>query len=81
MTTDDADLRCPACRALDWYRDGFALYEAGGAGVLIRRRLTASADRDTAWSCASCGYEVPDHTRLQQRLRAAETPEPADRSA
>jgi len=78
MTADDADLRCPSCRSLDWYRDGFALHERED-GLLVRRRLTASADRDTPWSCAACGYEVPGHTLLHRRLMAAQASELADR--
>ena len=74
MTAADADLRCPHCRSLDWYRDGFELRERDD-GLVIRRRLTASADRLTPWSCAACGFEVHDHTRLHDRLVAAQEPD------
>jgi DNA-directed RNA polymerase subunit RPC12/RpoP len=68
---DDRDLRCPTCRSLDWYRDGFTMYERDD-GRLVRVRLTASADLATPWSCATCGFEVEDWTTLHRSLEAAQ---------
>ena len=68
----DLTIRCPTCRAFDWYRDGFAMFEDDD-GTVARRRLTASADLTTPWSCAQCGYEVPDWSALDRQLREAQT--------
>jgi hypothetical protein len=40
-------------------------------GTILRQRLTASADRDTPWSCAVCGHEVAAETLLRRHLAAA----------
>lgn len=68
---DGTGIRCPECRALDWYRDGFAIWEHED-GTLERQRLTASADQATRWSCAQCAYEVPEWTVLDRSLRGAQ---------
>lgn len=82
---DDVAIRCPACRSIDWYRDGLALWERAD-GLIVRQRLTASADRETPWSCAVCGHEVAAETLLRRYLAAAAdvavtTPEPVGQPA
>ena len=55
-------LRCPACRAIDWSRDGFTM-AVDINGELHRVRVHA-AERGGAtndpWSCDRCGFQ-PEH--------------------
>jgi Zn finger protein HypA/HybF involved in hydrogenase expression len=67
---DHVAIRCPACRSIDWYRDGFAMRELED-GTILCQRLTTSADQDTPWSCAVCGHEVAAETLLRRHLAAA----------
>jgi hypothetical protein len=64
---DDRAIRCPTCRAIDWYRDGLLMYELED-GTIVRKRLSAEADATAAWSCASCAYEVPETSMLRRHL-------------
>jgi len=69
---DLLEVRCPDCRSLDWFRDGFVMHEAPAGGVL-RQRLTPSSERANPWACARCGYEVRGDTLLHRRLSAIQT--------
>jgi hypothetical protein len=70
---DDPTLRCPGCRAFDWYHDGFVMHELPG-GLVVRERRAASGTigLDLPWSCAQCGYEVRDGDPLGRGLQAAQ---------
>ena len=57
-------LRCPTCRAIDWYREGLLMYELDD-GTIVRERTAADDDPTAPWSCASCAYEVPDTSMLR----------------
>jgi len=55
-----AQYRCPACRSIDWFRDGCVIAEADGALDLRCGRVQRSdpALAGTQWSCNACAYEV-----------------------
>ena len=61
------DVRCPACREIDWYRDGLIRVERDD-GTLVRARVHPAQAQDDGWSCMACGYEVPRWALLGQRL-------------
>ena len=69
------EIRCPACRRFDWYRDGYAMYELAD-GAINSQRLTPSADLSAPWSCAACGYEVKERTNLSRALTLTEVTHP-----
>lgn len=69
---DDREIRCPSCRAIDWYRDGLLMYELDD-GTIVRERLSPSDDPTAPWSCATCAYEVPDTSLLRRRIADAST--------
>lgn len=54
------DIRCPSCRSIDWWRDGFVIVGDDAGEFIAQRAAPAVGDRST-WSCA---YEVPAWTRL-----------------
>lgn len=61
--TMHTDIRCPSCRSIDWWPDGFIIVEDDAGELIAQRAAPAVGDRST-WSCASCAYEVPAWTRL-----------------
>jgi hypothetical protein len=69
---DDREIRCPTCRALDWYREGPLMYELDD-GTIVREPTSSAADASGPWSCASGGYEVPETSLLRRRLVEAST--------
>jgi hypothetical protein len=71
VVDDPGELRCPACREIDWFRDGFTLHELPG-GMIERQRVAPAKGGHTVWSCAQCAYEVPDPSLLLMRLNAAQ---------
>jgi DNA-directed RNA polymerase subunit RPC12/RpoP len=64
------ELRCPTCRAIDWFNDGYVIVENEATGEIVRRRVIPSdpALTGTVWSCTECGYEVPVQSRLASAL-------------
>jgi hypothetical protein len=69
----DADLavRCPFCRAIDWFRDGFVIVEREHTDEIVRVRVMRS-DPILAlapWACAGCAFEVPIPGRLATELQ------------
>jgi hypothetical protein len=63
-------LRCPYCRAIDWFRDGCVIAETDASVELrcsrvLRPELGFEA---TPWSCAQCGHEVAANSRLVRDL-------------
>jgi hypothetical protein len=65
-----AAIRCPVCRAIDWFRDGYVVIEMETTGEIIRRRVSPSdpALSDSVWSCTECGYEVVVPSKLDSAL-------------
>jgi len=64
-------LRCPGCRAIDWFRDGFLVVELEETGEIVRRRimLADSGPRtETLWWCTRCAHEVPEFSALAREL-------------
>lgn len=62
------EIRCPACRSIDWWLDGFVIVE-NEAGDLDRHQAEPAAGDATApWCCASCGFETPPWTQLARQL-------------
>jgi hypothetical protein len=57
----------PCLPELEWFRDGFAIYELED-GTIVRAQLVAPMAPDPSWACAGCGYEVPDHGVLRRHL-------------
>jgi len=49
-------LRCPACRAIDWQRDGFAIVEDDG--LVYPGRVAPSTSVDVVWTCSGCGRDL-----------------------
>ena len=64
-------LRCPSCREIDWFRDGFVIFELEATGEFLGQRVMAPDPvlADSVWSCAQCSYEVPEPSRLAAALR------------
>jgi hypothetical protein len=60
-------LRCPGCRSIDWYRDGFDVYERPD-GSVQRLRTGPIAGAFAPWSCARCGHTVPWRAELHRIL-------------
>jgi hypothetical protein len=65
-------LRCPQCRAIDWFRDGCVIAETDTSVELrcwrvLRPELGFEA---TPWSCAQCGHEVAAYPGLVHDLDA-----------
>lgn len=65
------ELRCPACREIEWFRDGVVCVEEWD-GTLVVERVTPARWPDDGWSCMACGYEVPPWCLLDDWLDAAE---------
>ena len=67
--------RCPACRSIDWYRDGCVIAEAGEHAQLTCGRVQRPdpALAGTTWSCTHCAHEVPPGSRLEHDLDAIRT--------
>ncbi len=63
-------LRCPACRGLDWYRDGFVISEDEAGAIEARRAELGAMSSDSVWSCMLCGHEVPGWASLAKSLDA-----------
>jgi hypothetical protein len=64
-------LRCPTCRAIDWFCDSFVIVEMGQSGEIVRRRIAPpdhASLRAPIWSCTRCAYEVPEPSRLASAL-------------
>lgn len=62
-------LRCPICRAIDWYRDGVVISELETDRVAGRRAEPAIAGPTaTLWSCMQCGHELLTWTGLAKSL-------------
>ena len=68
---DPGEIRCPTCREIDWFRDGFTLRELPDS-MIERLRVAPAKGDPTVWSCAQCAYEVPDPSLLLMRLNAAQ---------
>jgi hypothetical protein len=69
---ENLSLRCPVCRAVDWFRDGFVVVELEEADQIVRRRVMPADPgprTEMLWSCARCAYEVPDIKRARQAAR------------
>ncbi len=60
-------LRCPVCRAVQWYYDGLT-GEEHDDGSLVLTRADTAREPTAIWTCTSCGYEVPSWTDLGRRL-------------
>jgi hypothetical protein len=56
-------LRCPHCRAIEWYRDGFVLLE-NDDGSIFRDQVQRATGAGDPWSCMQCGHEVAPDTPL-----------------
>jgi len=67
-----AQYRCPACQAIDWFRDGCVIAVASGELELRCGRVQRSdpALRGNTWSCNSCAYEVLAGSGLSRQLNA-----------
>ena len=65
--TEISSLRCPGCRAIEWYCDGFVIYEAPG-GAVHRVRVNGSMERSAVWTCRFCDYKVGGWTVLHRGL-------------
>jgi hypothetical protein len=72
----DANLavRCPFCRAVDWFRDGFVIVEREGTGDVVRVRVMRSDPilALSPWACAGCAFEVPIPSRLATELQRSQ---------
>ncbi len=68
---DPGEIRCPTCRAIDWFRDGFVIHELED-GTVDRSRVAPAKGDGAAWSCATCSYEVPEWAALHARLNGAQ---------
>ena len=64
-------MRCPACREIEWFRDGVVCVEEWD-GALVVERVTHAQWPDDGWSCMACGYEVPPWSLLDGWLDAGE---------
>ena len=68
----DENLRlgCPACRAIDWSRDGFTM-AVDINGELHRVRVHAAEPAratDEPWSCDRCGFQADHDGDLARHL-------------
>lgn len=70
MSVSHSQILCPACRGLDWSRDGYRIRLLED-GSLQRRRNTAPGDGVEPWVCANCGYRVVVWGDLNARLNGA----------
>ncbi len=68
---DSGEIRCPTCREIDWFRDGFKLHELPD-GAIERARMAPDMGGETVWSYTHCAYEVPDPSLLLAQLNAAQ---------
>jgi hypothetical protein len=71
-------LRCPSCRSIDWFRDGFVIVKLEATGDIVRRRVMSS-DPILArgpWACARCAYQVPVPSNLALELHRAKVVHP-----
>lgn len=62
-------MRCPDCRAIDWFRDGYRI--VGGADGEVLRRRAAPADPATErdpWYCVGCGFRAEPDTPIGEAL-------------
>ena len=62
-------MRCPGCRAIDWFRDGYRI--VGGADGEVLRRRAAPADPATErdpWYCVGCGFRAEPDTPIGEAL-------------
>lgn len=64
-----SDIRCPSCRSIDWWRDGFVIVE-DDAGEISAEQAAPAVGDGAGWSCSSCAYEVPLWSHLAQLLDA-----------
>lgn len=61
------EIRCPQCRAFEWFRDGLLVHELDRSGV-VRMQLYEPSVATAVWSCTQCGYEVPARAVLHRQL-------------
>jgi hypothetical protein len=62
-------MRCPSCRAIDWFRDGYRIFGGVGGEVLRRRAAPADPAADRApWYCVGCGYQAEQETPVGDAL-------------
>ena len=61
-------IRCPACRAVDWFRSGIQITEGDEGRPQVQDVAGAGWIPDPGWSCAQCAYEVPTWSRLATAL-------------
>jgi hypothetical protein len=71
-TTPATEFRCPACSAIDWFRDGCVIAMTAGEIDLRCGRVQHSDPRlaETSWSCNQCAHEVAPGSRLAGALDA-----------
>ena len=70
-----ADVRCPSCQSVDWFRDGCVIAAVDGAIVTGCTRVQEAdpALRGTTWSCNQCSHELDAGSgvaRSLDRIRA-----------
>jgi hypothetical protein len=62
-------MRCPSCREIDWFRDGYRIFGGVGGEVLRRRAAPADPAADRApWYCVGCGYQAEQETPVGDAL-------------
>jgi len=65
-----SEIQCPACRAVDWSRDGYRIRLLED-GSLESGRVSAAADGVAPWICEACGYRVVRWGVVHARLNGA----------
>ena len=61
---------CPACRGLDWHRDGYRTQRAED-GTIEHGRVTPSAQRQGSMVVCAMRFRGPDDGILHARLNRA----------
>ena len=63
-------VRCPSCRSVEWFRDGFVIIEVESTGEIIRHRVSPSDPSlgDCLWSCMTCGYRALEPSSVAAAL-------------
>jgi hypothetical protein len=71
---DNAHIRCPYCRTIDWFREGWTVVEDDAGVIASQRALRSAGLEEPVWSCMTCGDETPRPSLLATRLDASATP-------
>jgi hypothetical protein len=64
------DLRCPNCRSIDWFDDGFSIADEVLSDHVARRRVLPAMKPAPhgGWSCAPCGHELASDSQVARYL-------------